>query len=125
MTKPFILLIDDDPMSNIFNTMKIKKIYPTIDVFSVTSAIEAIHYLKDKNKRIPSIIFLDLNMPIMNGWDFLEEYKIMNIGIDVILVTSSENAEDISKSKEYKEVKDYIIKPMTTENLQKIVEQNN
>jgi two-component SAPR family response regulator len=121
MSGKLILLIDDDPLSNIFNTMMIKKNHPGEEVLAITNANDAINYLKDDNRKVPELIFLDLNMPIMNGWDFLEEYKKLDLKINIVLVTSSNDSDDISRSKGYKEVKHYLVKPITSDSLKKAV----
>ena|ERR1700741_2524261 len=118
MPEKLILLIDDDPLSNIFNSMLIKKSHPEAGIYAITSAREAISYLKDHDNKVPGLIFLDLNMPVMNGWDFLEEYKKLHLEINIVLVTSSDDSRDISRSREYKEVKQYLVKPMTPETLE-------
>ena len=112
-----ILLIDDDPLSNVFNTMMIRKNHPGTDVQAITSAMDALKYLKDDKKKRPELIFLDLNMPVMNGWDFLEEYKKLNLDINIVLVTSSDDSNDISRSRAYKEIKHYLVIPITSDNL--------
>jgi two-component SAPR family response regulator len=116
-----ILLIDDDPLSNVFNTMMIKKNHPGTEVSAITNARDALKYLNDDKRKRPELIFLDLNMPVMNGWDFLEEYKKLNLEINIVLVTSSDDSRDISKAKEYKEIKYYLVKPITTDNLKEAV----
>ena len=117
MSKLSILLIDDDAMSNVFNSIILKRNYPTIKIHTTRGASEAIDYLKADPINKPSIIFLDLNMPVMNGWDFMEEYKKLNLGIDVVLVTSSDDIKDIARSKDYDDIKHYLVKPITVENL--------
>lgn len=71
---------------------------------------------KDNSELLPDVIFLDINMPIMNGWQFLDEFKKMQNSIDknitIYLVSSSFDDRDISRSKDYAEVTDYIIKPV-------------
>jgi CheY-like chemotaxis protein len=121
MIKPIVLLIDDDPMSNVFGSIIIKKHYPEMEVLTMNSGLEAIAYLKENAKPKPEIIFLDLNMPVMNGWEFLDEYKKMGMGINVILLTSSSSLEDIIKSQEYTEIKQYLLKPITTDSLKKVM----
>lgn len=70
---------------------------------------------------MPDVIFLDINMPIMNGWQFLEQFKQIQPKIDkeitIYLVSSSFDDRDINRSKEYTEVTDYIIKPVKRSNL--------
>ena len=121
MEKPIILLIDDDPMSNVFGSIIIKKNNPNYNVIPLNSAVEAIAYLKDETKTNPKLIFLDLNMPVMNGWEFLDEYRKLNLSINIVLLTSSSSLEDIIKSQEYIEIKQYFLKPITNDTLKQVV----
>ncbi len=121
MTTSLVLLIDDDNISNVFSSILIKKKCPQLEILILHSAIEAIKYLKDENNEKPMLIFLDLNMPVMNGWEFIEEFKKINLKIDIVLLTSSSNLEDVIRSQEYNEIKQYLIKPITAENLKKVL----
>ena len=89
-----------------------------------TDGKEAIDYF-DENKEsttlLPDVIFLDINMLIMNAWQFLEQFKKIQPKIEkeitIYLVSSSFDDRDINRSKEYTEVTDYIIKPVKRANL--------
>jgi CheY-like chemotaxis protein len=98
-----------------------------IYAFYFFNGLEAIDELKDKveTDNIPDLILLDINMPVYDGWQFLEEFKKikqkLTKEITVYMVSSSNDATDISKSKEYKdEVKKYYYKPMTQEDFETI-----
>ena len=115
-----LLLVDD---AKIFQYLTQKIIETTnlvnkIKIFS--NGFEAIAFLStysDKPELLPDIILLDLNMPIMDGWQFLEEYVRIkpNIAkqITIYILTSSIDPADIKKSEEISEVSDFIIKPIT------------
>ncbi|WP_298487958.1 response regulator [uncultured Maribacter sp.] len=85
--------------------------------------IEGVLELNTKNK-LPNIIFLDLSMPIMSGWEFLDafaEAKISNKeAIKIIAMSSSINPNEIEMIKAYPMVTDYIVKPITPSDLEKI-----
>ncbi len=121
MSKLSVLLIDDDAISNVFNSMILKRNYPSVQIHATCGASEAIDYLKGNPLDKPTIIFLDLNMPVMNGWDFMEEYKKLNLGIDVVLVTSSDDIGDIARSKDFVEIKHYLVKPITVKDLKEVL----
>ena len=89
MDKKLVMLIDDDLMSNAICTKVIQKNDPAVVVISMTSAIEAIDYLKNDRNNIPVLIILDLMMPAMNGWDFMKEYGKLNLIIEIVVLTSS------------------------------------
>ena len=92
------------------------------------SGFDALEELKDrlKNKlELPGIIFLDLNMPMMTGWEFLDEYLQLETKgpsqTRVYIVSSSVDPQDLLKINDYKQVRNYILKPVTAEDLEKII----
>lgn len=129
MTKPLtICLIDDDEIYKftVSSTIKIKKLAQEVLAFS--DGEEAIDFindnLSDKNQ-LPDVILLDINMPIMDGFQFMEEYvKIKpSVGKKIIIymVSSSLDPIDLKKSKTFNDVSDYIIKPIKPTELTEIV----
>ncbi|MGI8951372.1 MAG: response regulator [Chitinophagaceae bacterium] len=114
-----ICIIDDDRIYQFAakKTIEATRLAKKITVFS--NGEEAIEYLKsianDLNQ-IPDIIFLDINMPVMNGWEFLEAYKTMQFLqkklINIYVVSSSVSDYDIVRSKEFSAVSGYVIKPV-------------
>ena len=88
-------------------------------------AIEGIKQKMNNGEKQPDIILLDINMPILDGWQFLEEYKRIKGEISeeiiIYIVSSSDNQMDLNKAKSYKdEVKDYYLKPMTADDIKTI-----
>ncbi len=90
-------------------------------------ALEEIQAMASEEKPLPKVIFLDLNMPMMTGWEFLDEY----IKIDhkdthrtwVYIMSSSVNPKDLMRINNYSIVKNYILKPVTAEDLENILEE--
>jgi len=95
-----IMLIDDNKIDNFFHERVIRKNNAADVIIVKESAIEALAYLQQGNEVIqPNLIFLDINMPGMNGWEFLAEYKkldiyIQNIMIVVMLSVSEDPTDD-------------------------------
>jgi CheY-like chemotaxis protein len=124
-------LIDDDPINNIINTRFLERAFP-VHVTTFTSAKEALNYLKKDQhliSQLPDLVFLDIFMPQMDGWEFLDEFQRLPVWVvhkcNVIMLSSSPDRADIEKSKRYQCVREYISKPLTTEkvkNLMKYVE---
>lgn len=111
--KPMVFFIDDDPLSNKFNTMLIRKIHPDVEIKTFTKAEDALADLKNAQSQKPEVIFLDLNMPVMNGWDFMAEFKKIGLDIEVVVLTSSNDSSDKEKAEKNIQIKDYVVKPLT------------
>ncbi|AXP83043.1 Chemotaxis protein CheY [Mariniflexile rhizosphaerae] len=119
-----LTLIDDDDIF-VFLTKKAieqTKLVELIKVFK--NGLDALNFLKENKHNVdalPEIILLDLSMPIMNGWQFLEEYTKLNptIGknITIYICSSSISHDDITRAKAINEVSDYVIKPITKDKL--------
>ncbi|SDM51785.1 response regulator [Kriegella aquimaris] len=123
-----ILLVDDDPATNFVHRFVIKKTKLTEKVTVVENGKEALDYLQSNdNEPKPNIIFLDINMPIMNGWQFLEEYERLNANtqgdIVLIMLTTSLNPDDLSKANTFTTINGYRNKPLTTKMIEEIVEE--
>ncbi len=123
-----ILLVDDDPDDNYFHQIIINemKIVDRIDV--AVNGIEALAYLQKENCIPPDIIFLDLNMPKMNGWEFLEKYKHLSKAQKakalIIILTTSSNPDHIKRAKEIQDVTGFETKPLTKEMLTVLLRQH-
>ncbi len=123
-----ILLVDDDPDDNYYHQVIINDMNIVEHIDIVRNGIEAITYLKTENRTPPDIIFLDLNMPKMNGWEFLEQYKHLapaqKSKILIVILTTSTNPDDIKRAKEIQEVTDFETKPLSKELLTEILRQH-
>lgn len=114
-----ICLIDDDKIYQFTAKKIIESTNFTQGLMSFLNgqeALDSFNFHQNDISKLPDIIFLDINMPVKDGWQFLEEFKLMapNIGkkIVIFMVSSSVDDYDIKKSKEYEVVTDYIIKPI-------------
>ena len=116
-----IYLIDDDEIQNLINTRVISIAADHIAVKAFTSAESALSELKENTGTTPKMIFLDINMPKMNGWDFLEVYMQLENKVKVYMLSSSINNKDIQKSETYDVVNGFICKPLVVERLSEIL----
>ncbi len=116
-----VMFVDDDAINNEINKMLLAKLYPTVEVVIQNSVDNALAYLKDTAETNPQKIFLDVNLPIKNGWDFLNEYKTLHLsGIDLYMLTSALDLLDAEIRTKYPEVKDFVEKPLYDYKLEKI-----
>ena len=126
-----ILLIDDEDI-NLFilqNLLRLSRIKAEITFFNTSKkGIDYLQGLSEKGEKFPDLILLDIEMPVMNGWDFLEMYKQFdkNVTYDtkVIIFTTSIVEQDMAKAKSYEEVEDFVNKPMTIEMLKNIEQEH-
>src|SRR3954471_11141997 len=103
-----VLLVDDEYISNFINKKLIENIDASIQAIEFNNPEEAFHKLPFIK---PDLIFLDINMPSMNGWDFLERMAAEEIDYKVIILTSSINTFDRTMAMKYLNVIGYIEKP--------------
>lgn len=122
-----VLLVDDEPVFNFITENLLKRINLAKEVYSVFNGKEAMKLLQDSFagvRSIPSHIFLDLNMPVMNGFSFLEEFNKLPADqrddIKIIVVSSSQNPSDIARAKSLG-IEDYISKPLSPDILKQIL----
>ncbi|MEQ9188698.1 MAG: response regulator [Cryomorphaceae bacterium] len=125
-----VCVIDDDDIYQFLLKKELKHTHMVDRINVFTDGQKAIDYFMENRHsqdHLPDVIFLDINMPIMNGWQFLDEFKMLkqklNKKITIYLVSSSFDDRDISRSKEYAEVTDYIIKPVKRSNLISVLEE--
>ena len=117
-------IIDDDEVY-IFTTRRMLELGGyDVDILSFTSAQLAIEDLRNRinnQSTLPDVIFLDINMPDMNGWDFLDQVMLLETfesdlnKVDIFIVSSSTDRQDQIKSSSYDIVADYVIKPFSFE----------
>jgi CheY-like chemotaxis protein len=112
-----ILIIDDDKVNNFICENILNELSSGIDVSSYTNPQLGINSIL-KNKETIHLIFLDLNMPVYDGWCILDLLANMGMKIPVVILTSSISLDDLQKSDKYSNVKGYLVKPATFENIQ-------
>jgi CheY-like chemotaxis protein len=121
-----ILLVDDNTADNYYHQIVIKGMNITERIEVATDGVEALNFLEKENQVPPELIFLDINMPRMNGWEFLEKYKHLDVKqkskIIIVMLTTSAHPKDLEKAKQMEEVSGYKVKPLTEEMLKEILE---
>ncbi len=121
-----ILLIDDDEPTNFIHQMAIEEADCCNTLNMVTNGLEALDYFNNTENTTPEVVFLDINMPRMNGWQFLDEYKKLDqekkARIVIVMLTTSLNPADLKRAKEIEEISDFRNKPLTVDMLEEILE---
>ena len=131
-----ILLIDDDHPTNCFNQMMIEDEDVAEEIRAIQSAGEALDYLSNRGKYqnngvtypAPDLIFLDINMPAMNGWEFLEAYRQLpefrRSAIVVVMLTASPNPDDAAMAHSLPSVSGFFNKPLSPATLQQVLQEH-
>lgn len=126
-----ILCVDDDPITLMLCKMVINRSEFAKEIITAQNGEEALHYFDDLKlnnlgseiKNYPRLIFLDLNMPVMGGWEFLDHFTKEDYGNDfknckVIVLSSTIDPADIAKARTYPMVLDFLSKPISKEMLE-------
>ena len=121
-------LIDDDKIFHFITDRILKKINPSIKVEKFLDGEDGINSIKhklDAREDLPDIVLLDINMPYMNGWEFLSEFKKIKPKVDknvqIYILTSSDDPEDLKKAKKISELSGYLVKPVSEKELEILI----
>jgi CheY-like chemotaxis protein len=129
--KSRVFIIDDDPIHQRIAQIMISRYHLFDEYFSYTQAQNALDFLqenKENGELLPGVILLDLNMPVVDGWDFLEAFETLKIKlksiIRIYIVSSSVDEKDLVRSKQYASVKGFISKPLSSDIIRSIINAN-
>ena len=125
-----VMLIDDNEIDNLINQKMIEAASVTEHIYTKKKKKSAIEFLKNMEKLemadqvLPDLIFLDIDMPLMDGFQFLDEFeKLSNVAkkkCKIVMLTSSINPQDFNRSKKYENVRLYLNKPLSHESIAKL-----
>lgn len=123
------MLIDDNEADNVYHEIVINEaecVEKVVPHLSAEDALEALKNVPSEDCPVPNIIFLDINMPGMNGWEFLEEYQKLapehQADIVVVMLTTSLNPDDRERAAQIDLIKDFKTKPLSPDKLDDILE---
>jgi len=117
-------LVDDDPINNLINKRMLSKFGILENVYEFLDAGDALIALSKLNEDQIVVIFLDLNMPVMNGWEFLDKYNELyqRRKDHIVILSSSIDFLDRQKAKLYPVVYDFIEKPLSMDKIRSTFE---
>ena len=117
--------VDDDSFNNMLCSMIIEDTLGEVDINTFTKPEEGLAFIE--NVESPTVLFLDINMPTLTGWEFLEQYEKFSeevkMQINIYILSSSVDQRDMNKANENKYVKGFISKPLDFETVISIAEQ--
>jgi two-component SAPR family response regulator len=123
------IIVDDDPLNNIICSLMLKRTLHGVGIKTFTTPMEGLAFIKNdyaNDPITPSVLFLDINMPVLTGWDFLGQYENFSEEIkkhiSIYLLSSSINQHDRNKAKTYERIKGFVSKPLTTQTILSIAE---
>lgn len=117
--QPDIFLVDDQQITNFINRKLLNVAGVGRNIYDFKNPYEALESLE---KYRPQLILLDLNMPQLDGWQFIEELeRSYDIDAKIAIVTSSTSQYDYEKSKNYERILDYLVKPIKDQSLKKLM----
>lgn len=124
-----IILVDDDPVNIQICRMMLSKVIAGLEFQIYEDGYEAYRALVASGK-IPDeheLLFLDLNMPEMNGWEFIEEFEKADIQLkekfSIYILTSSISELDVNRAKDFPSVRNYLVKPLNTKTVRAVLEE--
>jgi two-component system, chemotaxis family, chemotaxis protein CheY len=127
---PTIALVDDDSIFQFTATRLIESAKLARKILHFENGGDALQYLKENSlnpENLPDFLFLDINMPFVDGWMFLEDFVKIKSGlakeIKIYMVSSSIDPRDMNRAKGFVEVKDFVVKPVTMEMFAELLKQ--
>lgn len=128
---PIVALVDDDYIFQLTASRLLKAADATANVLQFSNGEEALRYLNDhaeEEGKLPDILLLDINMPYVDGWMFLNDYAQLKAKltkkIKIYMVSSSIDPVDMNRAKSNQSVEDYIIKPISKEGFKQLMSQS-
>jgi two-component system, chemotaxis family, chemotaxis protein CheY len=127
---PIVALVDDDKIFQLTASKTIKALQLSNNVLQFENGEDALKYLVDNAANasaLPDFIFLDINMPFVDGWMFLQDYAGLKQNlckeISIFMVSSSIDPRDIHRARSIPDVQEYVLKPLSREKFIELLEE--
>lgn len=124
-----ILLVDDNPADNYIHRRILLRADCAEHIEVSLNGAEGVAYISqriEQHQALPELIFLDINMPVLDGWGFLEEFRALPMGTAdapiVVMLTTSLHPRDVARARKSGMVAEYIDKPLTVETLETLLQ---
>lgn len=123
------IVVDDDPLNNTICKLTLQSILGPVKTQTFTNGLEGLEYIMtvfpSEKHTIQTVLFLDINMPVMNGWEFLERFdnlrtELKNL-IRIYILSSSVDERDKERSYANKNVNAFLVKPLTGEAIAQVI----
>jgi CheY-like chemotaxis protein len=119
LSRKTVTMIDDDDVDHFIVKALLRRL-DNVELISFKSPLSVVALIQER-KFHTDFVLLDINMPGMNGWEFMEVFEANDVNVPVFIVSSSRNENDLQRSSGFKSVKGYFFKPLLLENLQKLL----
>ena len=127
--EPLVALVDDDKVFQLIATKSISATHLTRNILQFSNGLDAIEYIQSHLRdepALPDVIFLDINMPIIDGWMFMEDYinlkSKFNKRIRIYMVSSSIDPRDIERAQSISDISEYVIKPISQDKFRDLLQ---
>jgi CheY-like chemotaxis protein len=117
-----ILIVDDDPTSNYICKYLLSTEFKKLQIKTFINPLDALNHIKEKNCKQENLILLDLNMPEMNGYQFLDHIESIGVDCPVVILTNSNNIIEKEYSKKHPHIKAFFKKPFSKNHINEIKE---
>jgi len=124
-----VAVVDDDSSYQFLTSRTIRSIGHTNVILQFYDGSEAIHYLSqyaDDPIQLPDLLLLDINMPRVDGWMFLEEFSSIkgriSKEISIVMVSSSIDSRDVARARQNKNIRDYVMKPVSADKFRELLD---
>lgn len=128
-----VLLIDDNAATNLVHRKVLTKLGCAENIFVCKSGEEALNFLtslsnSEAEDKQPQLVFLDINMPGMSGWDFMKEYERLpqetKGDVVIMMLTTSLNPDDKDRADQFHSISGFLNKPLSTSKLEQVLQQH-